>query len=344
MMRMRAWALSALGASLALLCVCALTVYVLDPYAHYHTVTLPLTDNPGYAAPGIARHYDYDTVLVGSSMVENMKPSQIDACLGGQSIKIAMRGGTAADHARVLDLCFDTHALSRVIYCMDPTSFTARAGNVAHEYPSYLWNGAGLDDVQYLLNGSVLLDKTKAARRYERLLSGYATDRDAMYVWTDVTFSRENAMRSYDWHAQRYEMKPADYFADRFAANLDQCVIPFVRAHPETAFTFYFPPYSVIYWILQSDAGNLEAQLWIREQFASVLLSYENVTVYDFAACTPWILDLDRYMDYSHHDARMNAQIIDAMADGTHRISSVEEISAANDVIRREVAAFERPQ
>ena len=35
---------------------------------------------------------------------------------------------------------------------------------------------------------------------------------------------------------------------------------------------------------------------------------------------------------------------IDAMADGTHRISSVEEISAANDVIRREVAAFERPQ
>lgn len=343
MMRPRVWALSTLGASLALLCACALTVYALDPYAHYHPVALPLTDNPSYAAAGIARNYDYDTVLLGSSMVENTSPSQIDAQLGGQSVKIPLRGGTASDHARVLDLCLATHELARVIYCVDPTSFTARPGETVHDYPEYLWNGAGLDDVSYLLNGTVLLDKVPAARKNERLLAQYASSRDAMYVWTDVVFSRENAMCSYNWNATRHEMKAPDFFADRIEGNMEDGVLRFVAAHPDTDFIFYFPPYSVIYWILESDAGNLEAQLWMREQFVQTLIAYDNVTIYDFAAYTPWILSLDRYLDYSHHDPQMNAQIIDAIAQDAQRVHAVQDVLEANAVIRQAVAAFERP-
>lgn len=343
-MTKRTFALAALLSVCALLCLCAVTVYIADPYAHYHTVALPLTDNPGYAAPGIARNYDYDTVLLGSSMVENTSVSQMDERLGGYSVKIPMRGGTASDHARVLDLCFETHDLKRVVFCMDPTSFAAWPGEAAHEFPEYLWNGAGMDDVSYLLNANVLLDKIQDAQKNERLLKWYATDRDAMYAWTDVIFSRENALSSYNWAAPQYEMKPADYFSDRFWPNFENCVERFVAAHPETEFTFYFPPYSVIYWILQSDAGNLDAQLWMREQFTRELLDYENVTIHDFAGYTPWTLDLNRYLDYSHHDTQMNAQIIDAIADQTHRVTSAEEIAAANAIVKQTVAEFERPR
>lgn len=343
MMKKSAFALITLLCTCAVLCLCAVTVYIVDPYAHFHPVALPLTDNPGYAAPGIARNYDYDTVLLGSSMVENTPVSQMDARLGGQSVKIPMRGGTASDHARVLDLCFDTHALKRVVFCMDPTSFSARPGETAHDFPEYLWNGTGVDDISYLLNASILFDKVHDVRKNERLLRWYAADRDAMYAWTDVIFSRENTLNSYDWSASQYEMKPADFFADRFWPNFEDCVERFVAAHPETEFTFYFPPYSVIYWILQSDAGNLDAQLWMREQFARELLPYDNVTIHDFAGYTPWTLDLNRYMDYSHHDTQMNAQIIDAIANQTHRVTSTEDIIAANAILKQSVADFDRP-
>ena len=343
-MKRKLFSLIALFSSLLFLCVCAVTIAVVDPYAHYHPVALPLTDNPAYTAPGIARNYAYDTVVLGSSMVENTPVSRIDTLWDAQSVKIPLRGGNAGDHARVLDLCLETHDVKRVIFCMDPTSFSAQPSALVYDYPAYLWNGAGLDDVNYLLNASVLLDKIRLARRGERQLAWYATDRDAMYTWTDVEFTRENAINSYSWPSTPQTMRPADYFADSFHQNVEADVERFVAAHPETEFHFYYPPYSVIYWILVSDEGNLNAQLWMRERFVEALCAYPNVVIHDFAAYTPWILDLDRYMDYSHHDMEMNAQIIEAIVAGTHRVTDVQEVIDANAVLRQEVAAFKRPR
>ena len=65
--------------------------------------------------------------------------------------------------------------------------------------------------------------------------------------------------------------------------------------------------------------------------------------LYDFAAREEWILDLNRYTDYSHHDPEMNEQVVRAMAEDEGRVTSTEKIAQANEALREAVAAFERP-
>ena len=54
-------------------------------------------------------------------------------------------------------------------------------------------------------------------------------------------------------------------------------------------------------------------------------------------------LDLDRYMDYSHHDPQMNEQIVRGMAVGENEVRDVAQVLAANESIRAAAESFERP-
>ena len=39
-----------------------------------------------------------------------------------------------------------------------------------------------------------------------------------------------------------------DAFVSGIRANLDVNILPYVEAHPETEFVFWYPPYSILYW------------------------------------------------------------------------------------------------
>lgn len=341
----RSWTIAALSALLGALLLCAGLVYIVDPFEHYRAAAfyVPLYDNQLYCNSGIARHYDYDAVLLGSSMIENTKVSDLNAGFGVNAVKLPFKGGYPYNYARAMDIAFETHALSGVFYCMDVTSYTMPFDRPSNPLPEYLWNGAGLDDVSYLLNARVLVDEIGKTLRYN--VSGKLPQRprDAMFSWSEMTFSRESALASYDFNAHQFEMKAPDYFAERVLQNWQLHLEPYIASHPETTFYVYFPPYSVIYWVLQHDAGNLESQLWAREQLAQRLLAYTNVRLFDFAARTDWILDLNRYTDYSHHDPRMNAETALAMASGMCAVTDEGQIAQANQALRDATAAFVRP-
>ena len=65
-----------------LVCVAVLTVYV-DPFFHYHS---PRTDEFYYTLDnqrsqndGIVKHFDYQGIITGTSMVENFRTSEADS-------------------------------------------------------------------------------------------------------------------------------------------------------------------------------------------------------------------------------------------------------------------------
>ena len=77
--------------------VCSITAYV-DPYMHFHK---PLTDKYYYGLnnqrsqnDGITKHFDYDTLITGTSMTENFRTTEADRIFGCNSIKVAYSGGS----------------------------------------------------------------------------------------------------------------------------------------------------------------------------------------------------------------------------------------------------------
>ena len=116
--------------------------------------------------------------------------------------------------------------------------------------------------------------------------------------------------------------------------------ISLIKAHPETTFKIYMPPYSVGYWYLFTRGGLAEQQYRSRARVCELLLEYPNVEIYDFSSRIEWITDLDEYFDYSHHSSAMSDQIMRAMAAGENRVLTVEDMRAGSERIRQAVISF----
>ena len=333
----RRWAIITLAAAALLLVLCALTVYIVDPFEHYReSAILPLYDQESYNNPGIAKHYDYDAVILGTSMVEMSHPSVIDACFGVSSVKLPMRGSHTAQMGWQLAHVLDTHELSLAILAVDAYSLMGPPDDMEEIY-DYLWNDSALDDVNYLLNLDVLL--VKVPRLLGNLGKPLEGKRDAMYQWTDVTFSAQSVLDSFEFMAQR-EMTDPDYRLERSTENIERHIETYVAAHPETTFKIYMPPYSVAYWYVMTRIGLSEQQFRSRARVCELLLGYPNVEIYDYSSRLAWITDLDNYFDYSHHSGEISDAIMRAMASGEGRVTSVEDMWAGSARIRQAVLDF----
>ena len=155
------------GTAAALAAICMLTVYLLDPFYHYHKPWFGLKavlNEKEYQVPGSLRHFDYDSVLVGSSVVENNDNRWFDEAFGGTTIKAVRSYGGIADLVWYLNLAFESREqkgekIRRVFFNLDPASLTQEAQTTfeASGCPMYLYDRNPFNDVKYLLNKTVLL-------------------------------------------------------------------------------------------------------------------------------------------------------------------------------------------
>ena len=305
----RSWVLLTMTLLLVGMVLCMSAVYLVDPFEHYReSAILPLYDQESYNNPGIARNYDYDAVILGTSMVEMSHPSVIDACFGVHSVKLPMRGSYTAHMGWQLTHVLSTHELKLAILAVDAYSLMGKPDDDDEIY-DYLWNDDPLDDVHY------------------------------MYQWTDVVFSKQSVLDAVVFSAQK-DMQPADSGLERSTENILRHLEPSIRDHPETTFKIYMPPYSVGYWYMMTRGGLSEQQYRARARVCELLLQYPNVEIYDFSSRIEWITDLDSYFDYSHHSSAMSDEIMHAMAEGESRVLSAEDMDAGSERIRQAVTAF----
>ena len=332
------WALFTLAACVLLLTACALTVYIVDPFEQYRESSiLPLYDQESYNNPGIAKNYDYNAVILGTSMVEMSNPSVIDECFGVSSVKLPMRGSHTAQMGWQLEHVYRTHDLDLAILAVDAYSLMGPPDDM-EEIVDYLWNDNLLDDVNYLLNRDVLL--IKVPRILKNAGKPLDTKRDDMYKWTDVTFAAQSVYDAIGGPKTQSDIQPADSRIERSTENIKRHLETHIAAHPETTFKIYMPPYSVGYWYLFTRGGLAEQQYRSRARVCELLLEYPNVEIYDFSSRIEWITDLDEYFDYSHHSSAMSDQIMRAMAAGENRVMTVEDMQAGSERIRQAVISF----
>ena len=335
-MKRKTWALLCLAALIAALAFLSAVVIAIDPFQIYRKAEryMPPIDNTTqvYANAGIVRHYDYDSAIVGTSVTENFRPTQLDALFGGRFIKLCTSAGTAYNHALLLNLAFDTHEMKRILYGLDVYSFIADLDETGSAVPLYLYDKNPLNDVQYWLNRSVLGSFLPRCLR----AWGQRQDdsiRDSMYSWA----GRDDYGRVALYNAQftpPEDVRPAGKDVPAALANLEAHVIPFITQHPETEFHFFFPPYSAADWSTMQSKGTLESMLTLRGVLYDALCAYENVSVYDFAAREDWVLNLNNYKDTLHYGQWINDEIAACIARGEYAVTSRAQLDEATNRLR----------
>ena len=320
----------------AFLFLSAVVIFV-DPFQIYRLATLymPPIDNTTqvYANAGIVRHYDYDSAVVGTSVTENFRPSQMDALLGGRFIKLCTSAGTAYNHALLLDLAFRTHDMRRIVYGLDVYSFIAETDETGSAVPFYLYDDNPFNDVQYWLNRSVL---GSFLPRCLRAWGQQQDDsiRDTMYNWAGRDLYGEDYALYTAQFTPPASRKDASAYDTQILANLREHLVPFIQAHPETQFDIFFPPYSAAEWATMESKGNLEPMLRARSLCYDVLSAYKNVTLYDFATREDWTLNLDNYKDTLHYGSWINDAMVEAIAAGECAVTSREAVTEGSELLR----------
>ena len=335
-MKRKTWALLCLAGLLAAMAMISAIVIAIDPFQVYRKAEkyLPPIDNTTqvYANAGIVRHYEYDSAIVGTSVTENFRPTQLDSLFGGRFIKLCTSAGTAYNHALLLNLAFDTHDIKRILYGLDVYSFIAQLDETGSEVPLYLYDKNPFNDVKYWLNRSVLGSfLPRCLRTWGRQQDD--SIRDSMYCWA----GRDNYGHVALYNAQFTPPKdvfPADRDTEIALANLSTHVIPFIKAHPDTQFDFFFPPYSAAEWSTMKSKGTLDIMLTLRGVLYDALTGYENVTVYDFAAREDWVLNLDNYKDILHYGQWINDEIAACIARGEYAVTTRAQLDQSTNRLR----------
>lgn len=320
----------------ALLAFIAALVVIVDPFEIYHRAWFYqpayASDTQMYANAGVAKSYDYDSVIIGTSVTENCQPSVYDAALGGRFVKLCMNGGTARDHAKMMDIAFRTHDVHRVVYGLDLFAVSLHHTNQKAVTPDYLYDANPFNDVYYILNESVLL------RYIPQALSRMGTQpddsaRDSMYFWNPPEMPTREALFALLPAGAPAAAQPEDAYAWATEGHIENNLLPYIKGHPDTVFTVFFPPYSLLYWVQQAMEGTLPARMAQRMQLAKALLAQPNVELYDFQAHSAWTEDYSLYFDLLHYVSSVNDAMASAMAQGLCRVQSLEQVQANSDAI-----------
>lgn len=324
------------------------SVVLIDPFEIYRQATAfipPITNGTqNYANAGIAKSYEYDSVIIGSSMTENFRPSQLDDLLGGRFVKLCINGGSPFNHRQMMELAFSTHNVRRVLYGLDVEALTYFYRTPKCEMPEYLYDDDLFNDTAYWFNHSVLLRYIPQCLR--TLGQTDPDQRDTMYMWGDLyAYGKEAALRELTITGEAVdqgEETDEPQLSQQSRLNVEHNLLPFIEAHPETEFIIFFPPYSLARWVDFYQQGAMLYHLQQKEAAIRTLLPYDNVRIYDFQAELDWVTELDNYIDTWHYGPWINDAIIERIARDENRITDEAQARENDALLRRCVDYIEQ--
>ena len=344
----RQWGRMTLALLVSALIFIVAAVMIIDPFEVYHKATAfipPIkSGTQSYSNAGIAKSYDYDSIIIGSSMTENFRPSQLNELLGGQFVKLCINGGTPFNHKQMMDMAFGTHDVRRVLYGLDIGALSYFYTAPKAEMPTHLYDDNLFNDVKYWFNRSVLI---KYIPQCLSTLGQSDPDQlDTMYSWgEDFAYGADAVLAHTVISSAEIEQDPLEdhpSLSQQTMLNIEHNFIPFIEAHPDTEFIFFFPPYSLMQWYSFYTQGNLHYNLMQQQAVAERLLAYDNVKLYNFQTQLDWILNLDHYVDYEHYGAHINDEIIRMIADDQCRILSSDQLRESASILIDYVSRLRR--
>lgn len=297
---------------------CILLTAVVDPFFHYHgplesfryTIDNQLSHNPG-----IAKNYEYDSVILGSSMTINFDTELFAETMGLNTVKLSYNGAFPKDIDNIMPLVKkSSNKVKNIFLGIDIFNYKVEPGKTACEIPQYLYDDLLWNDLPYLLNKEVVIEYILTTQENTPLNEIYSN-------WKYVECSRDKVLASYAAPQTFSEPLEADCYRSNIEENMNAYILPYIDSMPETQFTVFFPPYSILYWYSRFADGSLEAEIEGERQIVEMLLERSNVSVFYFQNRYDFITNLDNYSDYTHYSHEMNDEMTRCFADGTDRLT-----------------------
>ena len=325
----RAWCLGVLAALLVLLAGAAALNAWVDPFFHYRAPREGIAydmSSERYTNDGILKHFEYDAVIIGSSVTMNFKTSLCDTLFGCRAVKVPHPNAVNRELYDDLRIAFSANdGIRLVFYGMDYASLLIDKDQASGDYvaPAYLRDGAGFNDLSYLLNKDVLLQESLHDLRYTAQ-GGHTTSFDAYKTWNyGSAFSAGNRL-SLDYSGDPSPVQEGLDEAERRQTreNVAQNILSLAEEHPDTVFYVFVSPHSIVRWYSYSLDGLLRKYIEAEQEAFLTLQDCPNVRFFSFFDDFETVCTLDNYMDAVHYGQWVNDQLLDWMHEGAHQLTA----------------------
>lgn len=345
----RRWCIAVLGLTLGALVAVAMFNLIVDPFQQYHLATRygPRFHqlHHRYINPGLAKNAHYDTIVTGSSIMENTRNGDVDALCGGRAVNLTMPAQSAMEQRLMVGTALAARPVRRAIIVLDFNAFAGAPDErqaVAGPLPLHLYDRNPFNDFPYLLSADVL---RKSWRLYRNEPDGtYTTDPDAPWFWgAGRPYGREQVLQGLDLADLNARFgQPARTLAG-MQASFDRNLLPLFAAHPGTEFDLVWPPYSILVFLDFARRDQFDLSLAFKRHVYAVTRPYGNVRIVDLQSDAAVTHDLGRYLDIYHFAPDVNRAIVAAVCGRTHEVND-QTLGAFEAALREQVDALRTPE
>ena len=292
--------------------VLSMYIFLIDPYYVFHAPLFqmePIPQNAHYIARGLIRNMDYDILLCGTSMCENMHTDYIDAVFDSKSIKVIQFGSYSNDLAASLKQAARSGKAQTVIMGLDTSVLQKPSkGYRIENIPQYaVATPTVISAASYLFN----IDNLEPC--FELIKANRNGKPDPMNSWWEQpvdSYSQENVAAA--WRESKANGGSLSEIDETLAwenygnlkEGLEAC------ADKGIIIKFFIPPYSVANFSFY----DYDCALEIDKEIWRGILQYDNVELYAIQFDTDLIQHLEWYRNTNHYNGLVCDRIIDDIA------------------------------
>jgi len=321
-------------------CAAAFTASV-DPYQIYHPVSTgrPILDIrlQRFYVAGLARSSNYETALLGTSMLENIPNSAVKRLCGGPAVNLCVSAASIHEEAEVLKLALKHPGTKTVIATLDFNSLsggvTGQVVNVHEIFPQYLYSDNVLEQLPYLLSW----DSIGTAIHVLRGIPDEGETMNTNWPWkfpATMTFDAKSAVRGID---------PADINKKYGMTNLKlpamekvfaDNIFPVIAGSKGVRIHFVFPPYSVLVWHDFAQRGQIPVYFAFKKWLIEQTRQYPEFDVVDFQDRADIITNMSLYADIYHSNEHIDEEMVYAACHGDEVLTNANFDARTESLLR----------
>lgn len=312
------WIISFFCGVLGVLMSLCVVAYIVDPFFQFRAKDNSYMLSGQFVSAGLVKNYDYDTFIIGSSMTQNFDMDLFREKLDANPLHIGLGRITSNEELELLELAYARENVDRYYICADMYMFTEEP--TESKNPQYLLKNDFLSRCRYLLSyevwaryipidiGFMILDHLGVSlpQKYQEAKSIDKLENFSL----DYTFSEEIVLSNYAGGAYGVSKVDAENLYETMKEQIDRYVscLDFEKGE----YTFFFPPYSALYWCDTQADGTFEAYMQAKKYFVQKLTEC-GAMVYDFQSADV-IVDLNNYKDITHYSPEINDWMVECFA------------------------------
>lgn len=337
------WLISFFVIFLAAAFVLTSIAYLVDPFYQFRYEENHYFNNTAkFPGPGLVKNYDYDCLILGSSMTQNFDMELFRRELGVHPLHIGIGGMGIDELLAYIALSEATGKCDSYYIGIDQYML---ADAQSFKTPQYLFRDDAVSMLRYLMSYEVWFRylPLDAALTVANMLNlplpekfPQSSDIDLLANWeNDFSYGEAAVIQNY----LRNEYGVSTVELDGLYQRMTEWTDRLFESLPgeKIRYHFFFPPYSVLFWCDAMQDGYFEIYQDAKRYFFEKAQSY-GIEVYDFQSAD-FVFDLENYKDITHYRAEINDWMTACFANGSCRLDE-ETLNANISTLRTAVEEF----